>query len=154
MKTLIIYHTKYGTTQQYAQWLCEDLKDADLFSMKERSQINLNHYQQIVIGSPVYMGRISLSSFLVGQWMKLKAKKVYLFAVGNMPADSSESIQSFNILPEEIREGLQMYLKLPGKVDFSRLNFFDRLILKRMGAKNEDNTDRKLLKPLIGSLFK
>ena len=150
MKTLIIYKTKYGSTKQYAQWLHEDVEDADILDMKDFQHADLDTYDWIIIGSCVYMARISAGKFLKSHWKQLQQKNIYLFVVGNVPADSEESQQSFNLLPKDVRDGLQGYVKLPGKVDVDNMNVLMRTLLKLFGAaKSEDKMDRNALKPII-----
>lgn len=58
MKTLIVYATKYGTTQKCAQTLAEALPGgAELFPLGQTAP-QLDAYDAIIIGSPIYIGMV------------------------------------------------------------------------------------------------
>ncbi|HKM18411.1 MAG: hypothetical protein GX228_02965 [Firmicutes bacterium] len=59
MKTVIVYGSKYGCTAQCAELLKERLSgEVELHNAAESGHISLQEYDQAVIGSPVYMGKI------------------------------------------------------------------------------------------------
>lgn len=150
MKTLIVYRSKYGCTKQYAEWAKEEMASADLADIRSVNANQLASYDRIVILSCVYIGRMSATGFITRHWPTLSQKKVFLIAVGMEP-DTTDSKPSFQLLPEEIRKGISAYIKLPGKMDLDKMGFFDRLIIKKMGGKTEDKTDREKLKAFLKS---
>ncbi len=148
MKTLIVYRSKYGCTKQYAEWTKEEMPSADLADIRSVNANQLASYDQIIILSCVYIGRMSATGFITRHWPVLNQKKVFLIAVG-MEEDTTDSKPSFQLLPEEIQNGISSYIKLPGRMDLDRMGFFDRLIIKKMGGKTEDKTDRAMLKAFL-----
>ncbi len=59
MKTLIVYATKYKSTERCAELLAETLHDgADLVNLSKNSNPDLHHYNLIVVGSPIYEDRL------------------------------------------------------------------------------------------------
>ncbi len=152
MKTLILYKTKYGSTKEYAQWFNEDFGAQELLNLKDFHKAKLDDFDPIVIFSSVYVGQIGAGGFLKKHWEQLKDKKIVLLSVGAMPADTTESQKSYELLPQSIREKLFHYEKLPGKLDLNKMNFLDRFIIKKMGGENLNLMDRKLLKPIVEKL--
>jgi len=83
MKTLIVYDSKRGSTEQICKWIAELLSnDVDIKRVSE--VIGLEKYDLIVVGSPIYMDKPlnSVIKFLRDNKDKLKEKNVVLFAVG------------------------------------------------------------------------
>lgn len=48
-KVVVIYGSKYGTTEKYAKWISEEL-NCDLFSYKSIKKDNLLNYDTIIYG--------------------------------------------------------------------------------------------------------
>lgn len=61
MKGVIIYKSKYGSTRQYAEWICAET-GFDLFDVKQCPH-NLSQYDLVVLGSNVIAGRLSLAGY-------------------------------------------------------------------------------------------
>ncbi len=154
MKTLIIYKSKYGSTEQYAKWLHEDIEDSEIVNIKDAKGINLDNFENIIIGSLIYIGKIQAIKFLIENWDILKRKNTYIFTVGMAPNDSIDSTLIYETIPEYIREKVK-YLKIRGIINKSKLNFIDKLIL-RMIQKSKpelnpdtEKLDRNNLKPIL-----
>ncbi len=114
MKTLICFKSKHGTTEQYMEWLAEEL-DADLKSFDEIARgYDFSGYDMIVVSSGTYAGFMPLTKFLKRHWDALSSKKVIVVAVGAAPADDPWSLKSYNRIPEHIREHIQ-YTKILGE---------------------------------------
>ena len=53
MKTIVVYSSQYGATEQYARWLAEAL-DADLYAVRAISAGVLSGYDCILYGGGLY----------------------------------------------------------------------------------------------------
>jgi menaquinone-dependent protoporphyrinogen IX oxidase len=113
MRTVIIYNSLLGTTKRYAMWLREAL-EADLSKANAGRRSALD-YDLIIICSPTYIGQIRLLGYLKKRWSVLQGKRVILIAVGMAPPESPDSRESYEGIPEEIRNRIR-YFKLPGKI--------------------------------------
>jgi menaquinone-dependent protoporphyrinogen IX oxidase len=113
MRTVIIYNSLLGTTKKYATWLREAL-EADM-SKANAGRASALNYDLIIICSPTYMGQIRLLGYLKKRWSVLQGKRVILIAVGMAPPESPDSRESYENIPEEIRNRIR-YFKLPGKI--------------------------------------
>ncbi|WP_185974403.1 flavodoxin domain-containing protein [Litoribacter populi] len=153
MKTLILYQTKFGSAKQYAEWLQEDLGKGDLVAMKDIDTGKLQDYDRIVVCSSIYVGEVGGMKFLVDNWDQLKEKDVYLLVVGMSPSDSEESKASYLLIPEHVRNGLKGYYKIYGKIDFKKIGFVYKLMLRFKGIReSKDKMDREALRPLVAQL--
>jgi menaquinone-dependent protoporphyrinogen IX oxidase len=150
MGLLILHQSKFGSAKLYAEWVREDLGGGEMVGLSEFDPSRLADFDRVVFVSSIYVGKVSAMDFMVKHWEKLRKKETYLVVVGNAPADSEESKQAYLQIPEEIRAGLKGYLKVPGKIDFQKIGFFYKLMLRFKGvSKTEDKMDRESLRPLI-----
>ena len=147
MKVLILYKTKYGSTEQYAKWIAEEV-DAELTNVESFDINSLDSYDTIIIGSPTYMGQIQMKGFLEQNWEILKNKNIYLFNVGMFPWESPESKKSFEMIPEHIRDKIR-FSKIPGKLDTTKLSLSEKLIARLAKARPEDKVSRDNITPIV-----
>ena len=142
MKGIIIYKGKYGATQQYAQWLGEELNLPVAASDKVVGNDLLN-YDFLVIGSSVYIGKLQISKWLKANLASLKGKKIFFFQVAATPPGQKEKLETYirSGVPEEIRNQCEFYF-YPGKMILNNLSWTDRFMLK-MGARLTKDPDEK-----------
>lgn len=75
MKPVVLYASRYGHTQRYAQWLGESL-GCPVWNVKGLSPASLASYDTIVLGGSLYAGGMGGLSFLTRH---AKAQKWVLF---------------------------------------------------------------------------
>lgn len=134
MRGIIVYKGKYGATQQYAQWLGEELG----IPVAEAAWVNgddLTDYDFIVIGTSVYIGKLQISKWLKTNLATIRRKKIFIFQVAATPPEQREKLETYirSGVPEEIRNQCDIYF-YPGKMIFNQLSRKDRFMLK-MGAR-------------------
>lgn len=170
---LILYRSKYGATQKYAQWL----KEATGFDCTETKGVDAKTaaaYDTIVLMGGVYAGGLAGLDFLKKNLAALSGKRIFLFAVGASPYDE-----------KAISEGMSRTLKgdlakLPlfygrGMWDLEGMHFGDRTLCKMLlkacakqdpatyepwqaalmsmkPGETADWTDRSYLEPLLAAL--
>lgn len=72
MKTIIVYASKYGTTEKCALLLKDKINgDVDVVNLKNEKP-NLSEYDAIIVGGPIYIGKLN--------------KTVEAFCINNLPA--------------------------------------------------------------------
>ena len=133
MKGIIIYKGKYGATQQYAQWLGNEL-DLPVVSAELFSPEWLEKYNFFLIGSSVYTGKLQISKWLKEYLPVLQNKKIFLFQVAATSPDQKDKLKSYfqSGVPAEIIKNCEAHF-LQGKMKVRELSWKDRFILK-MGA--------------------
>ena len=57
MKTLVLYYSKTGFTQRYAEWIAEET-DADCEPFDHRDGVRFGDYDAVLFGSSVHAGSI------------------------------------------------------------------------------------------------
>ena len=65
MKTLIIYATKTGITEECAKTINKKIEDSTLINI-QKEKVDIKEYDFIIVGSPIRMGMIDkkIKSFL------------------------------------------------------------------------------------------
>lgn len=122
MKTIVLYASKYGSTQQYAEWLCDEIK-ADLCETTSCTLEQARSYDQIILGGSIFASGIKDVKWLTKNYPHLKDKRIAVFAVGASPY-SEEGV-------EEIRQHVKLEDSVPlfylrGRWDEPNMSWLDR----------------------------
>lgn len=132
--TLVLYTTKHGATQRYAQRIGEPLdalvKDA-AYAKLEKAKT----YDAIVLGCPVYMDKIKGLDFFADHAKELMDKRLVLFTCG-LGDPCEEDVR--RKLEEQLREKLGDALDsiavfhLRGSIRWQSLGLAERLMMKAL----------------------
>ncbi len=85
-KGIVLYQSKYGSTEKYAEWLKQE-KNYVIVETKKAEISYLQSFDTIVLGGGVYASGIAGLQFLKKNINSLSGKKVAVFAVGASPYD-------------------------------------------------------------------
>lgn len=116
MKSVVLYHSKYGATKQYAQWIADDLK-CDILDSDNVTINDLLKYDQIIFGGAIYVEKVIGLKPLMKIINQLEGKKVFIFAVGLSESHNKSILKGVN-LPFYYLRGRFNYqvLTLPDKI--------------------------------------
>ena len=138
-KTLLIYESKYGTTEKIARYLQMVLGPAKYCRTDEFKDL-YKDFDFIVIGSPVYSGKLEpqIYQFVENNLDWLKEKPVALFCTCLNPSDGDENLNDLaKIIGEVVDKNV-----LGGVLKQSTLNEEDKkalqLFSEKIGFKLED----------------
>lgn len=150
-KILVIYQSKYGSTQQYAKWLAEAL-EADLFRRQDVPAQSLPSYHTIIYCGGLYAGGILGFSKVKKSFETLQDKKLIAVSVGASPPDSKtlDQIRSHN-LSGGMLEKVHLF-QLRGTLDFPRMGRIDRLMMTFL-KKNIEKTPAESREPYAEALL-
>ena len=134
---LVLYTSKHGATQRYAERIAEPL-DA---LVKEAAYARLDSaktYDAIVMGCPVYMGKIKGLDFFADHAGDLADKRLVLFTCGlNDPqqADVRKALEAQ--LQEKLGDALKhiAVFHLRGSVRWQSLGLIERMMMKSLVSK-------------------
>jgi menaquinone-dependent protoporphyrinogen oxidase len=135
-KILVVYATRYGSTQEVAAAIADTLRDHQLeVSLREARDVRtLEGYDAVILGAPLYVGKWHKDAhqFLRRHESVLMRKPVAIFALGPINDDEQEILGSRVQLDTELKQyswlkpvATEMFV---GKYDPSKFHFFDRLI--------------------------
>jgi len=157
MNAIVIYKSKHGHTQKYAEWIAEELS-ADLYEIHNFRIDILENYDTVIYGGGVYALKVNGISLITSSMKHVEDKKVVVFAVGmSTPSPKwAYNLRNANIKPE-IRDLIKFFY-FPGGYNYSKLNFTDKTIMgmvkRRLQKKKSDqltNSDKGTLKMLENS---
>ena len=130
MKPIIIYTSKYGSTEKYANWLAEALK-CPAKILKSITTQELATYDTIIYGGGLYAGGVAGFKRFLSYIGAAKDKNLILFMVGSTnPADKKTyaEVAERNI-PAEWKERFQVFA-FHGDQLFSKMSLLHRLMMR------------------------
>lgn len=146
MNPIVIYQTKMGSSQQYAEWIAEAIG----CPVVERQQLEAADWQSrdmIIYVASIYVGTVIGFKQLLKQVGDLDQKKLILCMVGMTDLNQTEEFDNFfhQNVPEALRKKVRSF-NLRGNLIYSKLGLVDRLLLKvpkRMARNNQaDQLDK------------
>jgi len=140
MKTLIAYSTKYGTTEKCANLLSEKLgADVTLANISENRSINLSHFDCVIIGGPIYMGRLKSDTkkFCDKHQDALAAKKVGLFVCHLENEKSIVDIMATQF-PSNLFDAAVVTNGFGGASLVSKMKGMDKFMFTKIAKSTED----------------
>lgn len=134
MRSLVLYHTKYGSTKQYAQWIAQDL-GAEISPVLTIDPAKLTTVDTVIFGASIRMGKLQQADFLRKHSPILLQKKLIIFSVSAAPPEDPEVWTYYeSSVPENIGRKAT-FVPLPGRVTpLSTLDNFLMLFPKIMTA--------------------
>ncbi len=145
MKGVVIYKGKYGSTAQYASWLAEALY-LPIIDIDSQPAEGLAEYDYVMVGSPVYVGKLLMKNWLLNNQSNLQHKKVFLFVVCGSTSGNNRMQEI--ILKKNVPTGLLKRMEaffLPGRVVISQLSWFDRMLLKFGAIWERDPAKKQMM---------
>lgn len=153
MKGIILYQSKYGATQKYAQWL----KEATGFDCVETKKADIRQvigYDTIILGGGVYASGVAGLSFLRKNYPKLKDKKILIFCVGASPYDEKMVKQAAEHNLKEDLKGIPFFY-CRGAWDEDAMGFTDKTLCKMLQkavAKQDPSTFEPWMMALLSAV--
>ena len=160
MNAIIIYHSKTGFSQRYAQWLAEDL-GCQAVPYRDRKSVSLPQYDTVILLGGLYAGNMSGLGWLKKQ--PLEGKRIAAVAVGCAPMENPGLPESMGKLFGGIPQIKGFYCQ--GGLAYDRMGAVDRAMMAalRTALKSKpemaemleiishsfDGADRAYLDPVI-----
>ncbi len=139
MKILIIYSTKHGCTDKCSQTLSNEIEtNTTLINLEITSDINLSEFDTIIIGGSIHAGMINrkIKKFIEKNRNTLLNKKIGLFLCCLF--DGEKALQQFqDAYPEILRNKAVAHGLFGGELDFDKMNFFEKTIVKKVANIEE-----------------
>ena len=140
MKTAIIYASSRGTTEKAAEMLKGKIDgEVTLINAKKVKELNLANYDSVILGSSIHAGMVQgkIKKLLELHQEELKTKRIGLFIC--CMNEGEKALQQFNLAyPEFLRNQAVATGLFGGEFDFSKMNFFEKMIIKMMDNKATD----------------
>lgn len=130
MKTIILYESKHGNTKKCVDYI-QAKKEADTVVQAKDFKGDLNSYDEILLCTPVYVGKINKSiKALIEQNEEIIIRKKTTIVVSAMNTDEYDAMITNNF-SEKIRESVEI-IYAGGGYNFDSMNFLSKMIIKKM----------------------
>ena len=150
MSTIVIYKSKYGSTETYARWIGEEL-GCDVKEAGDVTASELKQYDKIVYGGGLYAETINGVHLITKNIDKLQDKKIAIFSTGITPLDCRGYYDKL-VIEKNFKQGVPEFVKVfnfMGKMVLDELSSVHRTALKTlkkiMSAKKDPTDMEKLL---------
>lgn len=158
MKGAIFFSGKYGSTEQYANWIGE-ATGLPVFNIKDE-RADPSGFDFLILGSSIIYFKLSIRHWAKANLAKLKGRSMILFSVsGAGPSNKLERwvAKSF---PSKLLSQIE-HVALGGRLDHSKVNWMIRLSLfigslinpDPEASKEErhgfDHVDKDSIKPIL-----
>ena len=143
MSTAIVYITRHGCTGKAARILREKLGgDVTAVNLKSDGTPDLSQYDTVIVGGSIHVGRIQrrITKFIEKHLEELLAKRLGLYLCCMYEEERAEK-QFEEAYPLELRDHACATGLFGGEFDFSKMNFFERKIVKKV-ANIEESVSR------------
>ena len=145
MNAVVIYESKYGATQHYAQWIAQALS-CDLFTRKDFSPQRFAEYDVIIYGGGLYAGGVSGLSLLTKHADLWKEKPTVVFTCGLADPTQEDNVEGIrkaleNALSPDLLHRVRLF-HFRGAMDYAKLSFVHKSMMsmfcKMMAKKGAD----------------
>ena len=148
MKSIVVYESRYGSTERYAKWIGEEL-NCKVSKIKEVSIDELLNYDNIVFGGWLEAGKIKGLKDISKNYQKLKNKNLIIYYVGLsiINDEMQREIRKNNF--ENMDNIKDFYMR--GAFNYENLNMIDKVMMSMLQAYEipVDFTKKENIKPLI-----
>lgn len=152
-KGIILYRSKYGSTEKYAHWLAEET-GFDCLETDKVTVSQIKQYSTIILGGGIYASGILGLSFLKKNIGQLNDKRVAVFCVGASPYTDEAFQQIYSHNFKDKLSGIRCFY-CRGAWDESSMSIRDRTLcklLKKAVAKKEPSTYEPWEAALMGAI--
>ncbi|MFO8059355.1 MAG: flavodoxin domain-containing protein [Bacillota bacterium] len=139
MKTLIAYASTRGCTREAAELLQDHLDGAVMADLRKSPRPDLGAFDTVVVGGSIRMGRIQrqVTDFCRANIDALQKKRLGLYICCMAEGEDAED-EFETAYPEELRESAVAKGLFGGQFIFSKMNFIERIIVKKAAKVSED----------------
>lgn len=147
---IVLYASKYGSTEQYARWIAEKL-NCPAVNIKKLTDDLFENVDTVVFGGGIYAGKIKGAAQFVKHFDQWYRKRVAVFTVGMTGLEEAEYFQSVLDGNFSVQQQADVcFFHFRGRIDYKQLSFMHRMMmgmLKKMllGKQEKTESDRQIL---------
>jgi len=144
MKTLIVYCSKYGTTEKCAELIKEKLEEqVSSINLQSNPYPDIKDFDVILIGGSIYAGKIQkeVKGFVKANEEELLKRNLGLFLSCGQ-AEKTEEYQK-DVFTEKIYDHAFVKVNVGYGYIFEKMGIMSRLIVKKLAKINKTTIDIK-----------
>ena len=154
MYTLIAFASRYGTSEQVAQWLTEHLPhETKQLDVTAGEPVEWAEVEQVIIGSSIRMGEIQdeMKRWLVTYEAELLKRPLALYLCAGTPSETERRRELERAYAPILRDHAYFHEIVGKGYDVSRMGFLDQSIVRLMthDAKTMLQLDEQQLNRLV-----
>ena len=151
---LIAYASKHGATAEIAERIAGALRQSGLnTALRPVEDVDdPSVYDAVILGAAIYMGmwRRSAKRFLIRHQGALSHRPVWLFASGPTGEGDPEALVEGQVVQDALKPVIEAIdprslTLFHGRLDPEGLGWFERLVVKRVGAETGDFRDWEVI---------
>ncbi|MDR3190838.1 MAG: flavodoxin domain-containing protein [Lactobacillaceae bacterium] len=140
MSSIIVYDSKYGTTDKYAEWLKTEL-GISKYRFDELGALNLAAYDTVILCTPVYFGSMTLAQKVIHllQGQKQAAPQLFWLVTGVHNIDEKYMTSLINRnLPMHVQVN-SLFYQIKTQMNTHKLTMKHRLMMQWMKTAEHTN---------------
>ena len=149
-KTIIIYRSKTGFSQRYAQWMAEEL-GCRAVPFQDRGAVRLGEYDTIILAGGLYAGQMAGLKWLTKQLPRLEGKRVAAVALGASPAESPECKETLEKLFNPLPQVRGFYCQ--GGLDYEHMGAVNRTLMAGLRSMLRKDPEKAEMLDYISKSF-
>lgn len=133
MKTIVVYASKYGCVKKCCEEIRLKLKgDIDIVDIDTVGDVDLNNYNNIILGCSVYIGSVqkSIKNFCKKNLSVLLDKSVSIF-ICCLFEDQLNDVVIKNF-PNELINHAKTIKSFKGEIKYEKLHLLDKVVYKAL----------------------
>ena len=135
MKGAIFFSGKYGSTEQYANWISE-ATGYPVFDIKD-PEADPSKYEFIILGSSILYFKLSIRKWVKANLSRLEGRSKILFSVSGAGESAKLDRWVANSIPPGLASQME-HVPLHGRLDHSKVSWWIRLLLFMASLVNPD----------------
>lgn len=138
MKTAIVYHSKYGTTESVVHLIGERINgEISYIFLREFSNPDIQAYDSVILDTSIYTGNPAklMVRFYQKNRVLLEQKRIGLY-ICCMQEESNEIKQMANAYPEWLHQVVIAEMAAGGSFQFNKMNYIEKR--HNMRVKSEE----------------
>ena len=139
MSVLLVYASSHGCTKTSAEILKEKIgSEITMINLKKEQSPDLPDFDTVIIGGSIHAGQIqkAVKTFCSKNIETLKQKTIGLYLCCMYEGEKAKE-QFRNAFPPELTEHAKAKGLFGGEFDFEKMNFAERLIVKKVSGIKE-----------------
>ncbi len=140
MNGAIFFSGKYGSTEQYANWISEAM-GLPVFNIRD-PKADPSQYDYVILGSSILYFRLSIRKWIKANKSELEDRAKILFSVSGAGPSAKLERWVAKSLPSDLASQIE-HVALPGRLDHSKVSWWVRQMLWMGSLFNPDPEARK-----------